>query len=281
MLYQAFVSLESVERTGQVVVQLCLVEVGIVGTVQAFEGLYFFDEAVADVGGQVEIECGNGLSAVHFVLGGLQRDAAQDTGCLDALGRARFAVSGRETVSQDAVQWVLYARQALGGVVVLIVDVQVVALHGIQDLFVQQVVVYERFGGFAGKLHHHAGGGVGIHVGVLAGDVVGLDVDDLQEHVARLGFAGNAALVAISNVFLCHIFATALHQLQFYHVLDGFYGHLCCTAERNVIGDLVDELHVFAFIGVQHGFSDGSGNLLFVEADNAAVTLDNCLYHTV
>ena len=38
VLYQAFVSLESVERTGQVVVQLCLVEVGIVGTVQAFEG---------------------------------------------------------------------------------------------------------------------------------------------------------------------------------------------------------------------------------------------------
>ena len=52
VLYQAFVSLESVERTRQVVVQLCLVEVGIVGTVQAFEGLYFFDEAVADVGGQ-------------------------------------------------------------------------------------------------------------------------------------------------------------------------------------------------------------------------------------
>ena len=46
VLYQAFVSLESVERTGQIVVQLCLVEVGIVGTVQAFEGLYFFDEAV-------------------------------------------------------------------------------------------------------------------------------------------------------------------------------------------------------------------------------------------
>ena len=129
-------------------------------------------------------------------------------------------------MSEDAVQRMLHAGEALGGVIVLVVDVQVVPLHGIQDLFAQQVVVYKRLGGFAGKLHHHACRCVGIHVGVFAGDVVGLDVDDFQKHVACLGLAGDAALVAVGNVFLGNVLAAAFHQFQFDHILDGFYGHL-------------------------------------------------------
>ena len=187
----------------------------------------------------------------------------------------------RETVGQDAVQRMLHAGQTLGRVVVLVVDVQVVSLHGIQDLFAQQVVVYKRLGGFAGKLHHHACRCVGIHVGVFAGDVVGLDIDDFQKHVSRLGLAGNAALVAVGNVFLGYILAAAFHQFQFHHVLNGLYGHLCRTAEGDVVRYLMDELQVFALVGMQHGLADGGRNFFFVEADDAAVALDNSLYHTI
>ena len=51
---------------------LFLVEVRVVLAVQLFQILYFLDVAVAHVGGEVEVECGNGLSAVHLVLGCFQ-----------------------------------------------------------------------------------------------------------------------------------------------------------------------------------------------------------------
>ena len=69
-------------------------------------------------------------------------------------------------------------------------DMQIVVFYRLLDLFAQQVIVNERLGRFAGELHHHAGGRVGIHIGILAGDVVGFDIDDLQEHIACLGFCG-------------------------------------------------------------------------------------------
>ena len=94
MLYQAFFALQPFERTLQIVVQFLMIEVRIVGTVQLFERLDFFNEAVAHVGGQVEIEGRDGLPAMHFVLGGFQRDAAQDAGRFDSFGRTGFAVSG-------------------------------------------------------------------------------------------------------------------------------------------------------------------------------------------
>ena len=42
---------------------------------------------------------------------------------------------------------------------------------------------------------------------------------------------------------------------------------------------LVNQLQVFSFVGVKHGFADGGSNFLFVEADDAAVSFDNSLYH--
>ena len=125
-------------------------------------------------------------------------------------------------------------------------NMQVVVFHRIFDLFAQQVVVDKRFGRFAGEFHHHAGRGICIHIGIFTGDVVGFDVDDLQKHIARLGFAGNTALVAVSNVFLRYVLAAAVHQFQFDGVLDGFDGHLSVAFERNMIGDLANQLPVFS-----------------------------------
>ena len=72
MLDNAAVVGQAVQRLLQIVCQLFLVEVRVVLAVQLFQILYFLDVAVAHVGGEIEVECGNGLSAVHFVLGGFQ-----------------------------------------------------------------------------------------------------------------------------------------------------------------------------------------------------------------
>ena len=158
-------------------------------------------------------------------------------------------------------------------------DMQIVVFYRLLDLFAQQVIVDERLGRFAGELHHHAGRRVGIHIGILAGDVVGFDIDDLQEHIARFGFAGDATLIAVRNVFLCNVLTATVHQLQLDSILDGFDSHLCVAFERNMIGDLADQLPVFSVFSVQHRFTDSCSYLLFVESDDTSVTFDNCLNH--
>ena len=89
--------------------------------------------------------------------------------------------------------------------------VQAILAYGLSAFFAQQVVVNERFGGFARKLHHHSGRRIGVHVGVFARNVVVFHVDNLQEHVARFGLSCHAALVSIGNVSPSHIFAATLH----------------------------------------------------------------------
>jgi len=104
-------------------------------------------------------------------------------------------------------------------------------------------------------------------------------IDDLQEHIARFGFAGDATLIAVRNVFLCNVLTATVHQLQLDSILDGFDSHLCVAFERNMIGDLADQLPVFSVFSVQHRFTDSCCYLLFVESDDTSVTFDNCLNH--
>ena len=173
----------------------------------------------------------------------------------------------------------LHAGQALGGVVVLVVYVQIVSLYGLSGFLTQQIVVHKGLGGFAGKLHHHPRRCVRVHVGIFAGHVVVLDVDYFQKHVACLGFAGYAALVAVGNILLSHLFPATLHQLHFHHVLYGLYCHLWVASERDAVRYLLYQLSVFALFGVQHGFTDGGGYLLLVEAYYSSVSFNDCLYH--
>ena len=99
------------------------------------------------------------------------------------------------------------------------------------------------------------------------------DVDDFQKHIARFRLAGNAALVAVGNVFLCYIFTAALHQFHFHQVLNGFHRHLGIALKGDVVGDLAYQLHVFSLVRMEHGLADGSYYFLFIEADDAPVTL--------
>ena len=150
--------------------------------------------------------CRNCLSAVHFVLCGLERDARNNRCGLDAFGRARFAMAGNETILENFVEWVLHAGEALGGVVVFIVNVDIVVAHGVASFFGEEVVVDEGFCGLARKFHHHAGRRVGIHIGVFACYVGVFCLYDFSEDVGSLGTSCNAALVAVGDVALATSF---------------------------------------------------------------------------
>ena len=184
-----------------------------------------------------------------------------------------------KTVVQYLVQWMLNASEALGGVVVLVVDVQVVGTHGLACLLAEQVVVNERLGGLAGKLHHHAGWRVGVHVGVLACDIVVLGVDDFQEQVASFCLTGDAAFVAIVDVALCYFLTGALHEFELHHILNAFHAHLALSTSSNVVGYALNECLVVAGFGCEHGFADCRFNFFFVVSNNSSITFYYCLYH--
>ena len=279
LLQGALAARQTLQRADDVVLDRRVIEVVVVLAGGLLDIFHLLDKRAAHVGGQIEVKCWDGLPAVHLVLRCLHRDAGDDAGCLDALGRTRLAVAGAEAVLQHVVQWMLHTRQALGGVVVLVMDVDVVVAHGLAGLLAQQVIVDKGLGAFAGKLHHHACWGVSVHVGVLTGDVVVLGIDDFKKDVARLGFAGHTAFVAVVDVASCHLLASALHQLDLHHVLDFLYGHLFATAGADAVGDALNEALVLACVGLQHGLADGGLDFLLVVAHNASVSFNDCLYH--
>ena len=57
-------------------------------------------------------------------------------------------MTGCESMLQNDIEWMLYAGKTLGGIVILIVYVEVVVLDGVARLFAQKIVVYKWFGGF-------------------------------------------------------------------------------------------------------------------------------------
>ena len=177
------------------------------------------------------------------------------------------------------IQRVLHAGQRLRGIVVLVVNVEVVLLHGLAHLVAEEVVVNERLGGLRSKLHHHSRGRVCVHICIFARDVVALDVDDLEEHLTRLCLASDTALVAVLDIYLGHVFAGALHEFELHKVLDFFHGHLRLASHGDAVCNLMYEVLVFALVGAKHSFADSGNNLLFVETDDASVTFDYCLDH--
>ena len=159
-------------------------------------------------------------------------------------------MTGREAVVQDVIERMLHTGERLRGIVVLVVHMQVVVAHGITALLRQQVVIDKGLGALRGELHHHTGRCVSVHVRVLAGHVVVLDVDDLQEHITGLGLPGNATLVTVGDVFLCHILAGTLHQLHLHGILDVLDGHLRLPVHVDMVSDHLDEALVLTLVGM-------------------------------
>ena len=120
----------------------------------------------------------------------------------------------------------LEAGEALGRIVVLVVDMDVAAGHRLAYLLGEKAFVHVGLCRLGCELHHHAGRGVGVHVGILAGDVVGLRINDALEDFPALRLAGEVALVAVGYVLLRHLLARALHQFHLHAVLNFLNAHL-------------------------------------------------------
>ena len=131
MLLDALSALESCQGSLQEVVYGSIVQLAVVLGIQLLQHLHLLDIRTADEGSQIIVEGRNGLTAVHLVLYGLHADTAQDAGCLDTLGRAALAMTSLEAMLQNLVQRMLNAGERLGGIVVLVVNMQVVILHGL------------------------------------------------------------------------------------------------------------------------------------------------------
>ncbi len=279
MLQESLVSLKAFDRLVEVVVELHVFHFAEVSTGQFFEILDFFDERRANKGCQIEIECRNCLASMHFILGGFERYAGDDTCGFYALCGARLAMAGNETVVEDIVEGMLYTGEAFGRVVVFVVYVYVVVAHGVASLGCEQIVVYEWFCSLAGELHHHACGRIGVHVRIFAGDVVVFCLDDFMEHVAGLGLSGNAALVAIGDIALGNFLSGAVHEFELHHVLNVFYGHALVAFGTDAVGYFLNQSLVFAKLGSEHGFSDCRLDFFFVITHDATVAFDYYLYH--
>ena len=184
-----------------------------------------------------------------------------------------------ETVQKDIVKRMLAASKALCRVIVLVVNMQIVVTYGIHNLLAQEEVINEGLCCLAGKLHHHTRRSISVHVRILTGNVVRLDVDDLLEDVTCLCLARDTALVTVGDVLLGHILAATLHEFHLHHILNGLDGHLCITTERDVVTYLAYERHILTLIGVEHSLTDSRNNLFFIKADNTSVALYNCLNH--
>ena len=124
---------------------------------------------------------------------------------------------------QDGVQWVLYAGERLGGIVILVVNVDITVLGSGTYVLIEQIVIDERLGGLAGELHHHTCRRIGIHVGVLAGNVVLLGTNDLLKHLACLGTTSDGTGITIRDIDTSHFLALGIHQLLLHTVLNGFH----------------------------------------------------------
>ena len=72
---------------------------------------------------------------------------------------------------------------------------------------------------------------------------------------------------------------STLHELHLDGVLNGLNAHLALAAIRDVVGYLLDKSGIFTLVGMQHGLANGCHDFLFVESNDASVTLYYCLDH--
>ena len=280
VLLRALFAREEIERLFDEVVDFGVVKAAEVAAGEGFHILHLLNIAFADEWSQIEVKRRYCLTTVHLVLRSLHRDTSNHACGFDTLGGAAFAMASHEAVFQHLVERVLHASEALGGVVVLVVDVEHIVGHSLAHFLAQQIVVDKWFGGFAGKLHHHAGRGVGVHVGVFASDVVVLGVDDFLKHVGGSGLACHITRVAIFDVGARHLLVGALHQFVFHHVLDCLHGHLAFASHTDAVGNALNERFVVVYFCCYHRLANRSLDFFFVVAYLSAVAFEYGLNHS-
>ncbi len=279
MLLHSIQSGQAVERTLDIIVDRSLVKFRIVLAVESLYGLQLLYKRSPHVGSQIEVKCRNGLSAVHLVLRRLKRYASDDTGSLDAFCRTRLAVAGSKSVFEYTVKRMLHACKALRRIVVFVMDMQIAVAHSLARFVRQQIVVDKRLSGLAREFHHHSRRRIGVHIRILAGDVIVLGLDDFKEHVACLGTAGYASLVAVGYITFRNLLPGALHQLHLHTVLNLLHSHAFRTGHADSVGNLMYQSLIFAHLRLKHGLADGRLYLFVIIAHDAPVALNYSLYH--
>ena len=147
MLLGTFLTRQTIERLLDIIQQRLLIEILIVLARQILKGLQLLDIAQTHIRSQIEVEGRDGLSAMHLILCTLHRDTSQHGSRLYTLGRARGAMTSNKATGQDVIQRMLYTSERLGGVIVLIVDVEIVVFYRITTIFREQIVIYKRLRG--------------------------------------------------------------------------------------------------------------------------------------
>ena len=148
MLLKAGFALKTCEVFLQIVVDGDVVEVAQVFACQLLQVLHLFLIRHAYVRGKIEVEGWNCLTTVHLVLASFQRNASQYCCSLDALCWTARTMTGCESMFENDIQWVLYASQTLGRIIVFIMDMNVVMHDGVANILREEVVVDEWLGGF-------------------------------------------------------------------------------------------------------------------------------------
>ncbi len=188
-------------------------------------------------------------------------------------------MTGNEAVFKNFVKRMLHACQTLCRIVVLVVDMKIIMADSLACFLRKKIVVNKRLCSLACEFHHHTGRRVGVHVCILTRDVVVFRLDNLMEHIAGLGLAGNAALVAVGNVAFGHFLAGAVHEFKLHHVLNLFDRHPLIAVRAYTVGYFLDKGLVFTKLCGEHGLADGRLDFFFVITDDSAVAFYNCLYH--
>ena len=188
-------------------------------------------------------------------------------------------MSRHKSVLQDFIEGMLHAREALGGIVVLVVDMDIMVPYRRLNLGAEQIVVDKRLGGLARELHHHARRGIGVHVGILAGDVVVLSLNDFQKDVAGLGAPGDRTLVTVGNVTFSNILTGGFHEFDLDAVLYLLDGHAFAAVDAYAVGNFLDESFILAHIGLEHCLADRRLDFLLIVTHAPAVALFDYLYH--
>ena len=141
MLLGTLLTCQSIEWLLDIIHQRLFIEILVTLTVQILKGFQFLNIAHTDIGCQIEVEGRNRLSAMHLVLTALHGDTGQHRSCFDTLGRARGTMTGNKATVKDIIQRMLHTGERLGGIVVLIMDMEIVVLYGITALFGEQIVI--------------------------------------------------------------------------------------------------------------------------------------------
>ncbi len=281
LLHDSFVALQLAQRLAQVVLDFDVEQMGEILVLIVLQILDFLLVGHAHVWREVEVERRNCLTTVHLVLRRFERNAGLHRSCLDALCRTALGVCGLQSVLQDGVERMLHAGERLGRIVVLVVDVDVAVADSIAHLGAQKVIIDERLSRFAGELHHHAGRSVGVHVGILARDVVVLHTDDGVENLLGLGLAGHATCISVRDVLAGDLLAVGLHQGNLDGILDVFDLHVRFALLGNAVGNGGSQNGINALFGGGHGLTDSVLDLAEVEIDGAAIALDYFLNHKI